>query len=145
MEDSARPKMIHFRGSPARALDFYQRQKWLKVIKWSRVQIPSGPSLSQCKEGFRNSRIFVIFLPVMLTMVFNVNKHTLVPKQSKLSEAEKKKLFETYRIDGKQLPRILLSDPAIASLSIKVGDVIEVQRESKTAGIALYYRVVVEG
>jgi len=71
-------------------------------------------------------------------------KHSLVPKHTKLSFEETKKLLETYNIELGQLPRILAIDPAIAKLSVKVGDIIAIERESKTAGRSIYYRAVVE-
>jgi DNA-directed RNA polymerase subunit H len=78
-------------------------------------------------------------------MTFDVSKHILVPKHSKVSDSEKKKLFEKYNINGKELPRIFKEDPAIVKLSVKVGDIIKIERESQTAGVAKYYRVVVDG
>ena len=77
-------------------------------------------------------------------MTFDVSKQELVPKHSKLNDSEKKKLFEDYKIDSKSLPKILDGDPAIANLKAKAGDVIRIDRESKTAGTTIYYRAVIE-
>ena len=74
----------------------------------------------------------------------DVTKHILVPKHSKLSEADKKKLLEKYTIGAKQLPKILIIDPAIQSLKPKVGEVIKIERDSKTSGISYYYRVIID-
>ena len=38
---------------------------------------------------------------------FKVEDHKLVPKHTKLSEAETKKLLEAYQITIKELPKIL--------------------------------------
>ena len=78
-------------------------------------------------------------------MAIDVNKHNLVPKHSKASEAEKKKLFTEYNISGRELPKILIEDPAIVKLNVKVGDIVKIERDSKTAKTASYYRMVVEG
>ena len=78
-------------------------------------------------------------------MTFDISKHLLVPKHSKLSDSEKKNLFEKYSIGVKELPKIHISDPAIEKLSVKLGDVIKIERESKTAGSTSYFRVVIEG
>ncbi len=75
-------------------------------------------------------------------MAFDVHKHFLVPKHSKVSEAEKKKLLGDYNISGKDLPKILKTDSAIASLNVKESDIIKIERKSKTAGISVYYRIV---
>lgn len=77
-------------------------------------------------------------------MTFNVGKHVLVPKHSKLSETEKKKLLETFSVNIYSLPKIVKIDPAIVKLEVKAGDIIKVERASKTAGVAYYYRVVVD-
>ncbi|MBS3166174.1 DNA-directed RNA polymerase subunit H [Candidatus Woesearchaeota archaeon] len=78
-------------------------------------------------------------------MTFEVNKHNLVPKHSKVSDSEKAKLLEKYGIAVKELPKIHNSDPAIVKLNLKMGDVVKIERESKTAGTAVYYRVVIDG
>ena len=72
----------------------------------------------------------------------DVQKHSLVPKHSKLSEKDKKALFEKYNITLKQLPKISKKDSAIESLNVKPGDVIKIERQSATAGKAVYYRGV---
>ena len=75
---------------------------------------------------------------------FKVDKHNLIPKHSKLSEAQKEKLLEKYNISLKELPRILKTDSAIASLNSKTGNVIKITRKSQTASEAEFYRVVVD-
>lgn len=77
-----------------------------------------------------------------ISMTMDALKHSLVPKHSKLSDSEKKELLEKYFVQLKQLPRIHGSDPALSSLSVKEGDIIKIERASKTAGIFVYYRVV---
>lgn len=67
----------------------------------------------------------------------------LVPKHIKLSKAEKKKLLEKYNITVKELPKILKTDPAIAELQAKEGEVIKIIRKSKTTGETVYYRGIV--
>ncbi len=69
----------------------------------------------------------------------------MVPKHTKLSDVDKKKVFDKYSVTVKELPKIMKDDPAIHALNSKVGDVIMIERESKTAGRAIYYRVVIDG
>ncbi len=78
-------------------------------------------------------------------MTFDVTKHHLVPKHTKLSETEKSKVLGKYDVDAHSLPKILVNDPALKKLGAKVGDVIKIERNSKTAGVTEYYRVVIEG
>lgn len=73
---------------------------------------------------------------------FKVSQHKLVPKHSKLNEAEKKNLLERYKISANDLPKILAKDPAISGLSVKEGDLIMIERSSITAGTYLFYRRV---
>ena len=77
-------------------------------------------------------------------MSFNVTTHQLVCKHSKVADAEKESLLKKYDITQHDLPKIMLQDPAIKSLNPKAGDVIKIERESKTAGKSVYYREVVE-
>lgn len=74
---------------------------------------------------------------------FKVDKHSLTPKHVKVSDREKKQLLESYRATLRDLPKIYRTDPAIANLDVKAGDVIKVMRESQTAGESVFYRVVV--
>ena len=72
-----------------------------------------------------------------------IKKHVLIPQHIKLSEKEKKQVFEAYHISVNELPRISIKDPALASISVKAGDVIKITRESPTAGTTFYYRAIV--
>lgn len=74
---------------------------------------------------------------------FNILKHGLVPKHEVLSEDELKALLERYNITKGQLPKILVNDPVVKKIKAKVGDVVRITRESKTAGKSVVYRVVV--
>jgi len=74
-------------------------------------------------------------------MAFEVSKHQLVPKHSKVSDSEKKNLEKTG-MDWKALPKILKNDPAISKLDLKSGEMVKIERKSKTAGTAIYYRAV---
>jgi len=73
----------------------------------------------------------------------DVSKHALVPKHAKLSEKEKKDLFERYVADLRDLPRMYKDDPALQGMDVKEGDVIKIFRKSSTAGEAVFYRRVV--
>lgn len=73
---------------------------------------------------------------------FEVTKHELVPKHTKLSEKETKELFEKYAIDLPNLPRIFKNDPAILHLDVKDGDIVKISRKSPTAGETQFYRRV---
>lgn len=73
----------------------------------------------------------------------DVLKHGLVPKHEILSEEELEALLEEFNITKGQLPAILTKDPVIKKIKAKVGDVVKITRNSKTAGGSVVYRVVV--
>ena len=76
---------------------------------------------------------------------FDVTKHVLYSKHKLLGEKETGDILKKYGVTKKELPSIKASDPAIATLKAKVGNVIEITRQSPTAGIEKYYRVVIDG
>lgn len=73
----------------------------------------------------------------------DVSKHVLVPKHTKLSDKDKDELFAKYNANEFNLPKILKTDSALKGLDIKPGDVIKIERDSPTAGTAIYFRVVI--
>jgi len=73
----------------------------------------------------------------------DISLHDLVPKHEILTKLEKKELLERLGITEKELPKILLSDPALVSQEAKLGDVVKITRKSQTAGHSVYYRIVV--
>lgn len=72
-------------------------------------------------------------------------RHRLVPEHIILSEKEKKYVIEKYAGgDAYKLPYILSTDPVVQVIGAKPGDVIKVIRRSPTAGVYVYYRLVVK-
>lgn len=69
--------------------------------------------------------------------------HFLVPSHEILGEDGVKAMLMKYGIDRSKLPKILKSDAALPQ-GAKIGDVIKITRNSATAGISIYYRVVIE-
>ncbi len=68
--------------------------------------------------------------------------HVSVPKHEILPPEEKEELLQKLGTADKQLPFIFSEDPAINELKPKSGDVIKITRESLTAGVTTYYRLV---
>ena len=79
------------------------------------------------------------------TKEIDVAPHYLVPKHTKISESETKKLLEKFNVTVKELPKIIITDPAISNLGVKPGDIIKIHRKSATAGETIYYRGVING
>lgn len=76
-------------------------------------------------------------------MRLDVLKNSLVPKHDVLPEDEVNSLLEELNITKGQLPKILVTDPVVKKIKAKAGDVVKITRNSKTAGTAVVYRVVV--
>jgi len=69
--------------------------------------------------------------------------HILIPEHTKLSDKEKEALMKRYDVTLKELPKILVNDPAIQHLDPKDKDIIKIVRKSPTAGTTIFYRGVI--
>jgi DNA-directed RNA polymerase I, II, and III subunit RPABC1 len=76
---------------------------------------------------------------------FNIFDHSLVPKHEIMTQEEKQKLLDAYRVKPYQLPRIKASDSAAKAIGARPGDIVRIIRDSQTAGKYTAYRYVVEG
>lgn len=74
----------------------------------------------------------------------DVLKHEMVPDHQIMSEDEVAELLATYRISLEQLPKIYHDDPAVKAIRGEVGNVLRIIRDSRTAGRAEAYRIVVK-
>lgn len=68
----------------------------------------------------------------------------MVPKHEILSDKEKKELLEKYSIKPEQLPKILDTDPTVISIGAVAGQVIKINRKSRTAKYSTAYRLLIE-
>ena len=69
-----------------------------------------------------------------------------MPRHRRLESKEAAGKLAVLNIEAEQLPKILITDPAVQALDeeIATGDIIEIERVSKRAGLNLAYRRVVE-
>ena len=72
--------------------------------------------------------------------------HKLVPRHRLLEPREAADKLAVLNIEAEQLPKILITDPAVQALGEEIitGDIIEIKRVSERAGVNLAYRRVVE-
>ncbi len=75
---------------------------------------------------------------------FDVMSHQLVPKHEVISDKEVEEVLNKYKLTRDQLPKILIIDPVVKRIGAKIGDVIKITRESPTAGISEFYRLVID-
>ncbi len=74
----------------------------------------------------------------------NVLKHEMVPQHTVMSEEEIQDLSTRYAIELKQLPKILVTDPACKEIGAKKDDVVKIVRRSLTAEEAVSFRLVID-
>ncbi len=74
---------------------------------------------------------------------FNPLEHKMVPNHEILNEEDLNKILAEYKVEKEQLPKIRISDPSAIAIKAKIGDVIQVTRDSPTAGKSYFYRLVI--
>lgn len=74
----------------------------------------------------------------------DILQHEMVPKHEILTKAEAAELLKEFNTTPEKLPKIFSDDPVVVRIEAKTGDILKVTRKSPTAGVAVYYRVVVE-
>ncbi|PSQ07280.1 DNA-directed RNA polymerase subunit H [Halobacteriales archaeon QS_6_71_20] len=74
----------------------------------------------------------------------NVSEHELVPDHTLLEDdSAVEEVLEEYNVRRTDLPKITRTDPALPD-EAEPGDVIRIERDSRTADRATVYRLVVE-
>ena len=74
--------------------------------------------------------------------LFYPREHRLVAKHEILAQEEVEALFTQYKVSPQNLPIIFASDPGLAGLPAKMGDIVRITRNSPTAGSAVFFRRV---
>jgi DNA-directed RNA polymerase subunit H len=73
----------------------------------------------------------------------DVSQHELVPEHTLLDEPEVEEVLEEYQVTKTNLPKIKRRDPALPK-EAEPGDVVRIERDSRTTDTAIVYRLVVE-
>jgi len=73
----------------------------------------------------------------------DVSQHELVPDHTVLDGEDIEEVLEEYNIKKTDLPKIKRTDAALPD-EAAVGDVIRIERDSRTTDTAVVYRLVVE-
>lgn len=95
------------------------------------------------KHIWEKDGIFISMVNIK-RLLFNILKHSLVPKHRVMNAMEVKTIMERYNIQNlSQFPEISRFDPVAQVIGLRPGQVCEILRPSKTAVISSYYRVCV--
>lgn len=90
---------------------------------------------------FIHDKIFITIINIE-RLQFNILNHVLVPKHILLSKEEKEEIFGKFNINNKEdIPEISRYDPVSQVLGIRPGDLVEIQRPSKTSILNNFYRI----
>lgn len=73
----------------------------------------------------------------------DVSQHDLVPEHTVLDEDEAEAVLEEYDVKRTSLPKIRRRDPALPD-EASPGDVVRIERDSRTTDVAVVYRLVIE-
>ncbi|AEN04707.1 RNA polymerase Rpb5 [halophilic archaeon DL31] len=73
----------------------------------------------------------------------DVSQHELVPDHTLLDEPEVEEVLEEYQVERTNLPKIKRRDPALPK-EAEPGNVVRIERDSRTTDTAVVYRLVVE-
>jgi DNA-directed RNA polymerase I, II, and III subunit RPABC1 len=77
-------------------------------------------------------------------LLFNITKHSYVPKHVLLSTTEAEEVYDKYSIKNKtQLPIIYKTDPVAKYFDFKSGELIKITRGSTAIGESITYRYCV--
>ena len=102
---------------------------------------PNDTMMENIKDIWVSENIYVSLLNIK-RLQFNILKHCLVPKHTLLSLDEKEAFMKKYNvIDKSQIPDISFFGPVSIVLGIRPGDVVKIERSSRTAIQADFYRI----
>ena len=74
----------------------------------------------------------------------DASQHNLVPEHTLVDEDELDRVLDEYDIERTDLPKIKRRDPALRGMDAEAGDVVRIERDSRTAGVAVVYRLVID-
>jgi len=73
----------------------------------------------------------------------SILEHELVSKHEVMTKKDVAEMLDKYGIALENLPRIKEDDAAVIAIGAKKRDILRIVRNSRTAGDAVYYRMVV--
>ena len=102
---------------------------------------PNDTMMENIKDIWVSENIYVSLVNIK-RLQFNILKHTLVPKHTLLTHDEKEQFMKKYNVmDKSQIPDISFFGPVSIVLGIRPGDVVKIERNSRTAIQSEFYRI----
>ena len=125
--------------------DLYYVEKILNIENEDEVIFVTRGKISKLLKLYKNKifnedKIFISYYNLKNTM-YNILKHSYVPKHVKLNKKEITNLLEKYNIKNfKELPEISVYDPVAIIIGLRPGDICKIYRGNSTSIISKYYR-----
>lgn len=93
------------------------------------------------KEIWLNENIYISIISLK-NLQFNILKHKMVPKHRVLTETEKEEIKKKYNIlRDSNIAGISYFDPVALALGLRPGNLVEIDRNSKTSISSKFYRI----
>ena len=102
---------------------------------------PNDTLIQTIKDIWMEEGIYISLLNIK-RLQFNILKHELVPKHIVLTKDEAQEMKLKFNIlNNKQIPDISYFSPVSLVMGIRPDDIVQIERKSRTAIKAHYYRV----
>lgn len=115
----------------------------IMIISKKPLSTNGASNMSKKEKEFTKNGCMLQFF-TYAELQYNPLEHALVPKHEKLTDEEKRELFESYMIKPKlqhvTLPLILRDDVISRWLGLRHGDVVRITRYNPTSGQYYFYR-----
>lgn len=99
-------------------------------------------TIKQClKDIYMSDNIYISVINIA-RLQFNILKHVLVPKHTILDETQANEMKKYYNIThDDEIPDISYFSPVSQVLGIRPGDIVKIDRKSRTAIDGVFYRI----
>lgn len=122
-------------------------KKILSVVKEKNVKVmvvsPNGlkPMIKKFLKSYKGKQFNVLDI-MYKYFVVDPTRNVFVKRHEICSEAEKKRALYDNRVKGKNMPRILKTDPQVMMLDGEVGQLVKIYRTDPVCP-SVYYRMIV--
>lgn len=102
---------------------------------------PNDTLIQTIKDVWMNENIYISLISIK-RLQFNILKHSLVPKHIILNKEKEEEFRKQYNIlNDTQIPTISYFDPVSLVMCIRPGNIVKIERYSRTSIDAIYYRI----